>query len=317
MKDDNGLPGYLASLPEEHRQRFERLGALVDARTRELPASVVPFVFLPNQDGHPEFDDAAVVFWRAVEELYLASPRRDQEIPLFYWGFHSYDLLARRSSNGVLVTDRAVYVRDVPSATVAIALADLAADPVRFAGTVLSVGTADLDLKLAGRLLAETSATDSVALLGGILDDLRLATAADASDLATASTTIADRVTASTLAGDFLLPSRASDTKKLAKLSAKWKLPPDEKLLFAWVSSTFMGYYGLALTDKAAWVKDLMDPLVRVDRADISPAGVDWVPAAKEFSLTPEHGVPVLPSVTDDNREYFVSLLRDLLALEG
>lgn len=317
MKNDNGLPGYLASLPEEHRQRSERLGALVDARTRELPASVAPFVFLPNQAGHPEFDDAAVVFWRAVEELYLAAPRRDQEIPLFYWGFHSYDLLARRSSNGVLVTDRAVYVRDVPNATVAIALADLAADPVRFAGTVLSVGAADLDLKLASPLLAETSATDSVVLLAGILDDLRVATLSETPPEAITSATIADRISASTLAGDFLLPSRGSDTKKIAKLTAKWKLPADEKLLFAWVSSTLMGYYGLVLTDRAAWVKDLMDPLVRVDRADISPAGVDWVPATKEFSLTPEHGIPTLPSVTDDNRDYFVALLRDLLALEG
>jgi len=317
VKNDNGLPGYLASLPEEHRQRFERLSLLVTGHAAILPESVRSFVFLPNETGQPEFDDAAAVFWRAVEELYLASPRRDREVPLFYWGFHSYDVLARRSLNGILVTDQAVYVRDVPKATVSIALADLPVTPVGFAGTVLSVGTADLDLGLAERLLSDATATDSVVLLSGILGDLQLATATEILGGAAATTTVADRITASSLTSDFLLPSRTSDAKRIAKLSAKWKLPADEKLLFAWVGSTLMGFYGLALTESAAYVKDLMDPLVRLDRVDISPAGVDWLPETKEFSLTAQTGVPTLPSITDDNRDYFVALLRDLLTMEG
>ena len=316
MKPTNGLPDYLLELPDAYRSRFIELSATVRSSIGTLPDSVVPFAFLPNQTDHPEWEDAADVFWRATEELYRASPRRDRELPLFYWGFDSFDVLGRRSSNGVLLTDQAVYVRDVPNATVAIPLADLPTDSTDIDGTVLTVGGAPLDLAPASKLLQDATALESAAVLSVVITALRLAALADPLTEPARDATIADRIQSSTNSDEFLLPSRASDTKKLAKLAAKWKIADDEEILFAWVSATFMGFYGLAMTGTAVYSKDLLDAVVRTERSDIAPSAIHWLPESKEFALTPSHRIPVLPSITDDNRDYFMALLGELLELE-
>jgi len=318
MPRDNRLPDYLDSLPAGHRDRFAELNATVSTIVSESVAgsaseAVRSFTFLPNQVGHPDWDDADVVFWRAVEELYLASPRRDQEIPLFYWGFHSLDILARRSSNGVLVTDQAVYVRDVPRATVSVPLASLDPHNVRIEGSVLRVGEATIDLTPALRLMTDATPSASSALLSAVITGVRAAAPAASTDATAASASVADLVQASAMSGDFLLPGRDADTKKLAKLTAKWKLPATETIRVAWTSSTLMGFYGLAITDTAAYSKDLGDELVRTPREQLD-GSVTWLPESKEFALSTEQRVPTLPSITDENREYFVGLLGSLLA---
>jgi len=312
MARDNGFPDYLSALPAEHQQRFAELNATVAPLVVSAPDAVRPFAFLPNQVGHPDWDDAAVVFWRAVEELYLASPRRDREIPLFYWGFHSFDILARRSTNGVLITDQAVYVRDVPKATVAIALADLAPESIRLEGSTLVVGQAPVDLAQAERLMTDATPSASVTLLQGVIAAVRAAVR----DEPASSASIADLVQASAMSSDFLLPSRSADAKKLSKVAAKWPIPADEQIRVAWGSSTFMGFYGLVITDAAVYSKDLGDPAVRTARSDL-PGDVTWLPESKEFALTAEHRAPTLPSITDENRAYFIALLESLLAADS
>jgi len=309
MKISNGLPDYLSGLPVGDLYRFGELSALVS--TVETPPSNASFVFLPNQVGHPEFEDADEVFWQAVTELYLTTPRTDGELPLVYWGFHSFDLLLRRSSNGVLVTDRTVYLVDAGRSSAAIALVDVAA--IRVEGDELLVHSvsgpgARLGLTQAQRLLEPTTAEDAAGYLSAIIAALPRTAEAPASAL-----TPAERVSRSNLSSDFQLPGRAGDAKSLAKLASKWKLPATDPVLLALSSATFAGVYGLALTSTTLYSRDLMEPLESTALADIDPAAIHWDAEAKNFRVNATQTIPALPSITDGNREYFLQLLRELL----
>jgi len=309
MKISNGLPEYLSGLPVGDLSRFEELSARVDAV--QAPASIASFVFLPNQVGHPEFDDAAEVFWQAVTELYLKNPRSDGELPLVYWGFHSLDLLLRRSSNGVLVTDRTLYLVDAGRSSAAFSLVDVAA--IRVEGDDLRVDSktgpgASLGLAQAQRLLEPDTASDAVDYLTAVLAALPRTAEAPAAGLSAA-----ERISRSNLSSDFQLAGRASDAKSLAKLASKWKLPTTEPVLFALSSATFAGVYGLAVTASTLYSRDLMEPLESTALADVDPAAIHWDAEAKHFRVNASQTIPALPSITDDNREYFLGLLGELL----
>jgi len=266
-------------------------------------------VFLPNQQGHPLFDDAAEVFWKAVEQLYLRDAVSDGDLPLVYWGFHSIDLLARRSSNGVLVTDRALYLVDAGRSSARVPLASV--DTISADDERLAVGDAAIGLTQAARLLSEDSAVDSARYLRDVVALLQSAIDTPAADEDSELTTD-QLVRASRLSEDFLLPSRPKDAKKIAKLAAKWQIPADETVRVSLSSATFAGIYGLAITETALYSRDLMEPLDRTALADID--GVEWVAEKKAFRVAEGHVVPTLPAITDDNREYVSGLLRSLLS---
>ena len=313
MTTSNGLPAYLDSLPTERRDRFDTIAGAVAALP--IVGSIESFVFLPNQSEHPKFDDAADVFWHAFDRLYLADAATDGELPLAYWGFHSYDLLLRRSANGVLVTDRTVYLVDVGVSSARLALASLDVDSIVADAAGLHVGDAVVTLDGVRRLLEETSAVDSAAYLRAVVATIQGALGpAEPTDAPSAST-VDELVRASRLSGDFLLPSRPKDAKKLAKLAAKWQLPSDETVRASLSSTTFAGTYGWVITDRALYSRDLMEPLDRTVLADIS--AIDWVPEKKAFRVAEAHDVPTLPSINDGNREYFVTLLRSLVTARG
>ena len=324
MAISNDLPAYLASLAPGRRLEFDRLSALVSAVP--VAPGAESFVFLPNQLGHPMFDDAAEVFWKAVEQMYLKSALSDGELPLVYWGFHSYDLLARRSSNGVLVTDRTVYVVDIGATDARMPLAGVDPASVRATDDTLEVADAAVGLAQARRLFGETGAVDSAAYLRDVFATLRSAIPTPGEpapgepapgqpgvgDEAAASATIDELVRASRLSADFLLPSRPKDAKKIAKLAAKWQIPETESVRVVLSSATLAGSYGLVITEEALYSRDLMEPLDRTPLGGVE--GVEWVPEKKAFRVAEGHLVPVLPAITDDNRDYFVGLLRSLVA---
>ena len=309
MKISNGLPDYLSGLPVGDFSRFGELSASVESVP--TPTSIASFVFLPNQVGHPEFDDAAEVFWQAVTELYLKNPRTDGELPLVYWGFHSFDLLLRRSSNGVLITDRTLYLVDVGRSSATIPLVDVT--EIRVEGDELRVDSkggpgATLGLAQAQRLLVPSTAEDAAAYLSAVVAALPHTVEAPAAALSPV-----ERISRSNLSSDFQLAGRPSDAKSLAKLANKWKLPTTEPVIFALSSATFAGVYGLAVTDTTLYSRDLMEPLESTALADIDPSAIHWDTEAKAFRVNATQTIPAVPAVTDDNREYFLGLLRELL----
>lgn len=320
MGKKNELSDYLETLSPARLTLFAHLAATVSAVG--VPTSINSFVFLPNQIGHPEFADADVVFWKAVEQLYLPHAASDGELPVLYWGFHSYDLLARRSSNGILITDRTLYLMDVGNSSAQLALSTFDVSSIQADAHALAIGSSRIGLDQIARLLMPSSPADSAAYLRDVIGTLQRElgasssgvadTAAEAGDTGHTDKDVDQLVRASRLGEDFLLPSRPKDAKKLAKLSAKWQLPADESVRTSLSSATLAGIYGLAITDRALYSRDLMEPLDRTALSDID--GIEWVADKKAFRIAEGHFVPTLPSITDDNRDYFIALLGHLVA---
>jgi len=312
VKKINGLPDYLSALSDSDRSRFAALSSLVS--TVAVSPQIQKFVFLPNQMDHPDWDDAAMVFWNATQELYREHARSEGELPLLYWGFHSYDLLARRSSNGVLLTDASMYVMDVGSTFVGVPRATVDASSFTRRGNVVDFGVGGIDLTPARRLMDEAAIDDSLAFLAAVVS--ALAESAPAAAASVDDTVSVDQlIERSTFSSEFALASRAADAKRIAKLASKWKLPADETVILTFSSATFAGVYGLALTEKAVYTRDLMEPLERTTRADVDPDQISWDVEKKGVRITGSQVMPTLPSINEDNRDYFLDLLRKVLAL--
>ncbi|MBZ4487279.1 hypothetical protein LQ938_00475 [Microbacterium sp. cx-55] len=308
MAAASDLSEYLRGLPEERRATFGRLAAAV--ADIPVPASIKSFVFRAGQKDHPVYDDAELVFWRAVQQLQLREAVSDGELPLTYWGFHSIDLLARRRVNGILITDRTVYVDDVGRESAQIPTATVDPATIRVADGRLEIAGVGIDLAQVARLLEPTSATDAVGYLSAVITAVRTG-ASEQPDASPASQpTVDELVRASRLSGDFLLPSRPKDAKGLAKLTAKWKVPADETLLVSLSSATFAGVYGIAITDAAVYSRDLMEPVERTPLGEADSFA--WDAETKTFRIADGHLAPTLPAITDDNRAYVADLMRKL-----
>jgi hypothetical protein len=309
VKKINALPDYLAALSDADRDRLAQLSALVAGV--EVPPNIQPFLFLPNQLDHPEWEDAAQVFWNATSELYLAHARAEGELPVLYWGFHSYDLLARRSSNGVLFTDRSIYIMDVGRAFAAVPLAAVDTGEFGRDGDIANLGVAQIDLKPARRLLDDDAIDSSLRYLARVTSILADAAPAESEPAeAVSSDQLIER---STFSSEFALASRPADAKRIAKLVSKWKLPADEVVRFTFSSATFAGVYGIAVTETRVYTRDLMEPLEQALLSDVDPDQIRWDAEKKGFVIAGSQLMPTLPSITDDSRDYFVDLLQRLL----
>jgi hypothetical protein len=300
---------YLESLPAGRRAEFDRLAAGITAIP--VPPSISSFVFRAGQTDHPEFDDAEFVFWKAAEQLYLRAAVSDGELPLVYWGFHSIDLLGRRQSNGVLITDRTVYLDDVGRGKAQLPTETLDPAGIRVDNGALEVGEAALDLTQIAAKMQETSAEDAATYLSAVISTLQNAHAAGAGAAgADESGTVEQLVLASRLNTDFLLPSRPKDAKGLAKLASKWKVPAEETVLVSLSSATFAGVYGIAITNAAVYSRDLMEAVNRTPLEDVE--GFHWDADAKAFRVADGHLAPTHPAITDDNRVYAATLMENL-----
>ncbi|SKA95770.1 hypothetical protein SAMN06295879_2085 [Agreia bicolorata] len=312
MPAASNLTEYLSSLPADRRDAFDRLMSAVAAVP--VPPSNNSFVFLAGQTTHPEFDDAEAVFWKAVEQLHLRSAVNDGELPLVYWGFHSIDLLLRRHSNGILITDRTVYLDDVGHSSAHFATESVDPASIRVAGESLEVAGASVGLAQIANMLEPTTAPDAAAYLSAVVAAVQAAGRTLAGNESAASAeptqTVEQLVFASRMNSDFRVPSRPKDAKALNKLSAKWSLPADEVLLVSLSSSTFAGVYGIAITNKAVYSKDLMEPLFRTALENVE--GFVWEPETKTFRVSNDHAAPTHPAITDDNRDYAMGLLHNL-----
>lgn len=318
MPAPSSLTDYLDSLPDSRRASFDRLVPAVAAIP--VAASNASLVFRAGQTDHPVYDDAEFVFWRAVQQLQLREAVSDGELPLVYWGFHSIDLLGRRNANGILVTDRTVYLVDVGSTSARFPTGAVDPDSIRVSDDRLELAGSGVGLAQIAKLLEPTSAEDAATYLRSVI--VAVQAVADAgsgqggdggSASVDESETVERLVLASRLSSDFLLPSRPKDAKGLAKLSSKWKLPAEETLLVSLSSATFVGVYGIAITDAAVYSRDLMEPLHRTALDDVT--GFAWDAEAKTFQVAAGHAAPTHPAITDENRAYVVSLLERMVGV--
>jgi hypothetical protein len=231
------------------------LSALVATVDRD--ESIRRLVFRPNQTDHPEYDDAADVFWNAVRKMYLKQPRTAGELPLLYWGFHSFDIMARRSVNGVLFTDRSHYLVDAGESEFVGALSQVQPDSFTVDDDYLTLGdSGNIRLQQVDHLIDSVGAQHSVQFLAAVTDILQ-ATVSDLDEMITESAE--SLILSSNLAKSFSIPSRSADAKHIAELVSKWKIPVGETVQFTLSDATFAELYGLAVTDHAVYARDLME----------------------------------------------------------
>lgn len=321
---------HLAALPADHARHGDALRASLELQVRRPSnADLSAFLFLPDQADHPDHEDAAQVFAQAVEQMYGPKPWVGDEIPLLFVGYHAMNRLSgRRTAQGLLLTDQALYVQDD--------FTMLSSSPPLAQGHTLPMRADDADA-FVSMLLGRYKAWKDWAAVAGrpestlstrlnVLLDAAVTTVLDyhaqhASQRQTPQRTwtltglIADHA-----ASDNLLdPVNPKLAKKLGKVIGKFQIPPDEPLQFALVDfPLFGGPYGLALTAKALYSKDLMEEPVRValERLDARSLRL----AEKGDEVLNDQGIPLqLPAHANaELKVSFVELLKqEVLRLQA
>jgi len=313
---------YLDMLPQEQARHGDALRSQVRQQVQEpSSAGLSAFLFLPDQLDHPDHDDAAQVFAQAVEQMYLPRPLVDDEIPLLFLGYHAMNRFSgKRTSQGFLLTDQAIYVQD--DFTV------LSAAPAAARGQALPTGV-DVVQGFVSPMLAGYKAWKDWADLAQCPQS-DLSARCGASLQAVIGTVIGYHAQHGSLrqprlrewklaelvaehdAGEALLdPLNPKLSKKLGKVIGKFQIPADEALQFALVDfPLFGGPYGLALTSKALYGKDLMESPSRIALAQVDASALQI--SEKGDRLSTGANPPIaLPSYTDAAfRDPFLGLLK-------
>ena len=320
---------YLATLPPEWaahgaalRQRLHPLAM------RPANADLTPFIFLPGPQTHPDHEDADEVFVIAVEQMALPKPWVGEEIPLCFLGFHVMNRLSgTRTAQGFLLTDQALYVQDDFSVL-------LTRPPAQAHG--LPANTGDVDAFVSTRVaqfkewkgwaaLAQYSEEDLQSRLSVLLGSLVEAVVAFHAGHGSQRQPERPIWTLAKLIAegdhDMLLdPSQPKSAKKLGKLAAKFQIPADETLQFALAEfPLFGGPYGLALTTRALYGKDLMEAPVR-QALDTLDAGALRYADGDEKALLTGAGEPLpLPAYLPASLQapFLVFLQQEILRLQS
>lgn len=270
---------HLATLPAEPARHGAALRAAVEqAVRRPSNADLSAFLFLPDQTDHPDHEDAAQVFAQAVEQMYGPRPWIGDEIPLLFVGYHAMNRLSgRRTAQGLLLSDQALYVQDdftvlssAPPPAEGHALPARADDAGAFVAVLLARYKAWKDWSaLAERPEAALTSRLDVLLASVVRTVLDHHAQHQSQRQAperswTLGGLIADHGAVDTL----LDPANPKLAKKLGKVIDKFQIPAAEALQFALVDfPLFGGPYGLALTAQALHSKDLMEAPVHIELA--------------------------------------------------
>lgn len=318
----SSFPDHLATLPPERALHGAALRAQVQQQLqRPSNADLSAFVFLPDQVDHPEHEDAAQVFAQAVEQMYLPKPSMGDEIPLLFLGYHAMNRFSgKRTSQGWLLTDQAIYVQDdftvlstAPPPARGQALPTRTEDVAPFLSSLLANYKAWKDWAALAQCPESVLPTRCEVLLALVIGAVLDYHAQHGSQRQAQSRewTLAGLVADHDAAETLLDPLNPKLSKKLGKVVGKFQIPADETLRFALVDfPLFGGPYGFALTSKALYGKDLMEPPLRIALAQVDAD--DLQISEKGDSLATGANPPIaLPSYTKEAlRQPFLEFLK-------
>ncbi|UXL37053.1 hypothetical protein N7D90_15845 [Pseudomonas fragi] len=321
---------HLAALPVEHARHGKALRAAMEQEVRRPSnADISAFLFLPDQTNHPDHGNAAHVFAHAVEDMYGPKPWVGDEIPLLFVGYHAKNWFnGRRTAQGLLLTDQAMYVQDGFNA--------LRSSPLLAQGNTLPSRAEDAG-DFVSMLLGRYKDRKGWAALAGrpeatLMNRIHVLLAAAVKTVMnhhaqhasqrqapqriwTVNGLIADHAAAGTLLGQ----ADAKTAKKLDKVAGKFQIPADETLQFALVDfPLFGGPYGIALTTKALHSRDLFEAPVRLtlDRLDARSLRL----SEKGDEVLNDAGVPLqlTAHASADLKASFIELLKqEVLRLQS
>jgi hypothetical protein len=320
---------HLGTLPTELSRHGMALRSQVQQRISTLPDSgLSAFLFLPDQTDHPDHEDAPQVFAQAVEQMYLPKPHVGDEIPLLFLGYHAMSRLSgKRTSQGFLLTDQAMYVQDDFTVLLAAPLAQSHVLPggisevPSFVSALLERYKSWKDWagvsSLPEPMLRERCGALLAPVVGAVVEyHAQHASQRQAPQRTwTLSELVADHDAADTL----LDPLNPKLSKKLGKVSGKFQVPANETLQFALVDfPLFGGPYGLALTKQALYGKDLMEAPVRIALQSVDASALQITEKGDEL-LTGSNEPVALPAYMEAAlREPFLAFLKqEIVSLQS
>lgn len=270
---------FIAHLPkprqEIYRKLIEQAGRCADENPRAQE-----YVFVPGRI-HPTWDDSEAVFWRAVGSLAPEVLGGTDELPIIVIG---YDLMnrfsGRREPQGFLVTDR----RLISSADISIFKQEektrqypLFVGPAGIAvsaATITQNAISNYDWDFAESLIdKETVQWISLVLaqsLVVIMEIVQETGSALPSEIETAKD-LRGRLSELGLLSIANFPDNPKRKKHFAKLGKKIPFGIDEEIILSFTDSTLAGPYGIVLTNKNMWSKDLWEEPVSTPIEKIEP----------------------------------------------
>lgn len=312
---------HLGALPPELARHGTALRTQVRQRVSTLPDSgLTPFLFLPDQTDHPDHEDAPQVFAQAVVQMYLPKPCVGDEVPLVFLGYHAMSRLGgKRTSQGFLLTDQAMYVQDDFTMLLAAPVAQSHVLPWRidevpsFVATLLERYDSWKDWAhvsgLPEPMLRERCGALLAPVVGATVDYHAQHASQRQAPLRTwkLSELVADHDAAGTL----LDPLDPKLSKKLGKVCDKFQVPAGETLQFALVDfPLFGGPYGLALTTQALYGKDLMEAPVRIALQSVDASALQITAKGDELLTGATEPVALPAHMEAALREPFLAFLK-------
>ncbi|MWV50546.1 hypothetical protein GRS96_14830 [Rathayibacter sp. VKM Ac-2803] len=274
---------------------------------------IAELVFTPVAAPHP-LSDAAEVFHHAAGQLLKSGTER----PLAFFGYHSMNRFTRsREAVGLLLTDRAVHVKDSPAGLFGekvprvVPLLAGRDGPAASAAAAVASATSDFDWKSADRVITVErrplllqAVTDAIVVVLG-----RAAVSAALPTEVPRATGLLERADELGLGAVLKLPDERT-RKHFAKLVKGFAIPADETVLFGVTDQTLGGSYGIVATDRALHSRDLMEAPIATPLADIVPEQVRIV--EKNLLAGTTHTLPM--HLTDANRAALATLVSEYAA---
>lgn len=322
---DISWAAHLSTLSAHHRKHGEALKPLVAQAAMHHAAGISDFIFLPEQNGPSQFEDAAQIFDAAFAQMLLRKPLATEETPLLFVGYHvATRFTGSRFAQGFLLSDQAVYVQDdfsvlsdapLPQAHALPHSAETA--PAFVERLVQRFKDKAMFAKLGGaspEQVLEQITSPLLAAVQAVLGYHRL----NGSLQVAASEPISPTqfVAAHGLGNTLLLGSDASASKKLAKVAAKFQIPAGETITLALADFPFLGgAWGTALTAQALYTRDLMENPLRLPLADLEPGTLRYSDDGKEMRVNGNTPLFFPNHIKASVRDELLELLRQQLAL--
>lgn len=313
---------HLQRLPAERAQHGAALRETVERHVRRPSnADLSGFLFLPDQTDHPDHNDAAEVFAQAVEQMVLPAPWVGDEIPLLFVGYHAMNrLTGRRTAQGLLLSDQAMYVQDdftmlssTPPPAQGHALPAAPQDVAAFVSTLLARFKAWKDWATVADMNEAFMQNRWSVVLEPVVDAVVSYHAQHASrrEAPQRVWTLAEVVAGYGAADTLLDPANPKLAKKLGKVTDKFGIGAQETLQWALVDfPLFGGPYGLALTTQALIGKDLMEDPVRIPLDTVDARTLRFSDKGDELVAGSHPPLTVPAHLKDALRAPFLELLK-------
>lgn len=311
---------YMASLSNERNAGFKALTARLRRFIAGLPYSQREMLF--TSDPHPDLEDGVEVFERGVEGVMLTFPEKlSNEIPLLYLGVHAMNrFTGSREPLGFVFTDKHVYVQDSVKAI-------FAAEPPKklsyqdYSPTGLSKILIDtFNWEFIESIVEEKGFDTIKTLLVDTINEVRDAIESTPGfepvvDAAPKGKTIKERVSELGLTGIVKFADDAAQAKTKAKIEKKFGIESGETLGWFIVDTIIIvgTVYGLAVTDKAVYSKDIMEDPLRTAFTEIKRSTISLTAEKDAVLLNGEIKHQLPSSLSDSQKETLLIVLKQFL----